>query len=250
MRDTVANVTTRVSVSSSGAEGNSHSSEPAISADGRYVAFSSEATNLTDDEISPYSANIYLHDRQTGKTTLVSRSAAGGPADSSSRLPSLSPDGRYIAFVSYSTNLLNVPDTNGKADIYLHDLKTGMTRRVSLASNGGETNGDSYNPSVSSDGMFVAFASDATNLVEGDSNGKRDIFVRNMLTGETKQVSLADPSIKPNGDSGYPTISPSGEYIVFQSTASNLVNNDQNGKTDVFMRDMFEKKAYVPAVMR
>jgi len=250
VRDTVANVTTRVSVSSSGAEGNSHSSEPAISADGRYVAFSSEATNLTDDEISPYSANIYLHDRQTGKTTLVSRSAAGGPADSSSRLPSLSPDGRYIAFVSYSTNLLNVPDTNGKADIYLHDLKTGMTRRVSLASNGGETNGDSYNPSVSSDGMFVAFASDATNLVEGDSNGKRDVFVRNMLTGETKQVSLADPSIKPNGHSDYPAISPSGEYIVFQSTASNLVNNDQNGKTDVFMRDMFEKKAYVPAVMR
>ena len=250
MRDTVANVTTRVSVSSSGAEGDHNSSEPAISADGRYVAFSSAATNLTDDEISNYRSHVYLHDRQTGKTTLVSRSAEGGPADVDSGLPSLSPDGRYIAFVSTSTNLLSVPDTNGKTDIYLRDLKTGTTTRVSLAPNGGATDDGSYNPSISSDGMFVAFASDATNLVDGDSNGKRDVFVRNMLTGETKQVSLADPNIKPNGHSDYPAISPSGEYIVFQSTASNLVNNDQNGKTDVFMRDMFEKKAYVPAVMR
>ncbi len=250
VRDTVANVTTRVSVSSSGKGGNSSSVDPAISADGRYVAFKSAATNLTDDEIGPYSIHIYLHDRQTGKTTLVSRSAAGGPADDYSEWPSLSPDGRYIAFVSDSTNLLSVPDTNGKADIYLRDLKTGTTRRVSLAPNGGETDGGSYSPSVSSDGMFVAFSSDATNLVEGDSNGKRDIFVRNMLTGETKQVSLADPSIKPNGHSGNPAISPSGEYIVFQSDASNLVNNDQNGKTDIFMRDMFEKKAYVPAIVR
>jgi Tol biopolymer transport system component len=237
VRDRQAGTTERVSVSSAGAQGNSSSYTPSISADGRYVAFRSYATNLVSGNVNGYS-DIFVRDRQTGTTTRVSVANAGYEGNNDSSSPSISADGRYVAFASLASNLVSgAGDTNGVEDIFVRDRQTGTTERVSVSSAGTQGNGASSSPSISADGRYVAFYSLASNLVSGDTNGTFDIFVRDRQTGTTELVSVSSSGVQGNSASSSPSISADGRYVAFYSPASNLVSGDTNGSADIFVRD-------------
>lgn len=226
----------RVSISSAGTEGNNESDRPVISAEGRFVAFESAASNLAPGDTNQAS-DVFVRDRQSGQTTRVSVGSSGGEGNSGSGTPSISADGRFVAFESAASNLVT-GDANNSMDIFVHDRQTGQTTRVSVSSNGGEGNGDSYNPSISADGSLVAFNSDASNLVSGDTNGKMDIFVHNRQSGNTARISAPSGGLpQSNGDSFAPSFSTDGRFVVFYSDASNLVTGDTNGKQDIFLHD-------------
>jgi Tol biopolymer transport system component len=235
VHDRQAGTTTRVSLASDGTQGNENSWNPSVSADGRFVAFESLASNLVSGDTNG-ARDIFVHDRQTGITTRVSLASDGMQGNGNSVLPSLSADGRFVAFHSIASNLVDV-DTNDVWDVFVHDRQTGVTTRVSLASDGTEGNGNSVLPSVSADGRFVAFESLASNLVSGDSGGTRDIFVHDRQTGVTTRVSLASDGVQGNGDSFDSSISTDGRFVAFESLASNLVGGDTNGVRDVFVHD-------------
>jgi Tol biopolymer transport system component len=235
VHDRLTGQTTRVSVASDGTQGNGDSGCPSISADGRYVAFASLASNLVPGDTNG-TWDVFVHDRLTGQTTRVSVASDGAQGNSGSWCPSISADGRYVAFQSYASNL--VPgDTNGVLDVFVHDRLTGQTTRVSVASDGAQGNGDSECPSISADGRYVAFQSYASNLVPGDTNLVRDIFVHDRLTGQTTRVSVASDGTQGNDHSRFPSISADGRYVAFASLASNLVPGDTNGKQDIFVHD-------------
>jgi len=240
LHDTQLGTTTRVSVDSVGAEGDFYSSgTPSISSDGRYIAFTSSATNLVAGDANGQS-DIFLHDTQNNTTTRVSVDSAGLEAGGISDSPSISSDGRYIAFASHATNLV-ASDTNGQSDIFLHDTQNNTTTRVSIVSivSGGAqaTGGQSYGPSISSDGRYIAFTSSATNLVAGDANGQSDIFLHDTQNNTTTRVSVDSAGLEAGGISDSPSISSDGRYIAFTSEAANLVSNDMNGVLDVFLHD-------------
>ncbi|MBI5032932.1 MAG: PD40 domain-containing protein [Chloroflexi bacterium] len=226
---------TRVSVSSSGTQANNHSYSPAISTDGRYVAFESTATNLVGGSNNGRS-HIYVHDRQTGQTTRVSVDSDGIQANQNSNWASVSADGRYVVFESDATNLVG-SDTNGKEDIFVHDRQTSQTTRISVASDGTQGNDDSVRPSISGDGRYVAFYSEANNLVLGDTNGHSDVFVHDRQTEQTTRVSVSSAGVQGNNESFVPRISANGRYVAFESYASNLVSGDGNASQDVFVHD-------------
>jgi Tol biopolymer transport system component len=167
---------TRVSVSSAGTQGNGFSGWSDLSADGRYVVFDSQATNLVSGDINGRT-DVFLHDRDTGTTTRLSVSTAGVQGDGTSSSPSIDRNGQYVAFWSRATNLV-AGDTNGAADIFLRDLRKSTTSRVSLDSAGLEADGDSFRPRLSEGGCVAVFQSDATDLVSGDTNAVTDVFVR------------------------------------------------------------------------
>lgn len=220
---------TRVSVDSEGNQGNMRSTSPSISADGRFVSFMSEASNLIpDDTNSDY--DIFVHDRLTGETTRVSVDSEGNQANyGSSEVSSISANGRYVTFSAFSTNLVT-DDSNGVTDVFVHDRETGETTRVSINTEGIEGNNVSAMPSISADGRYVTFYSYATNLVPDDTNGYKDIFVHDRDTGETLRASLDSEGNEANNSSNRPAISADGSYVTFESLASNLVteNTDSN----------------------
>jgi Tol biopolymer transport system component len=235
VHDGVTGQTARTSVSSDGAQANERSGSSSISADGRYVAFYSCASNLVPGDTNGWT-DIFVHDRVTGETALISVSSDGAQANGDSWSPSISADGRYVAFPSWATNL--VPgDTNGREDIFVHDRETGETTRVSVSSAGVQANGHSLYPSISADGRYVAFTSDATNLVPGDTNDRMDIFVHDRVKGETVRVSASSDGVQANGYSEQPSISADGRYVAFYSRANNLVPGDTNGWADIFVHD-------------
>ncbi len=228
-------ILTRASVASNGTEANDISDDASVSADGRFVAFRSYATNLVPGDTNGYS-DTFVHDRQTGETTRVSIASDGTEADGHSYAPTISGNGRFVAFYSYATNLVS-GDTNGVLDIFVHDRQTGETTRVSVASDGTEGNDTSDDPTISADGRFVAFRSDASNLVPGDTNGFTDIFVHDRQTGETTRVSIASDGTEANGSGSAPNISANGRFVAFYSYATNLVPGDTNSETDIFVHD-------------
>ena len=238
--------TTRVSVASDGTQSNQHSYNPSISADGRYVAFESEATNLVSGDTNNH-RDIFVHDRQTGQTTRVSVASGGAQANDFSSNPSISADGRYVAFISVANNLVggntepppNNPasgDTGVDHDVFVHDRQTGATTLVSVAMDGSE-GGASEEVSISADGRYVAFWSWADNLVSGDTNKLPDIFVRDLQTNQTTRVSVASDGTQANNFSFEPSISADGRYVAFMSWADNLVSGDTNGDWDIFVHD-------------
>jgi Tol biopolymer transport system component len=195
VRDRGANTTTRVSIATgaAGAQGNLDSWQPAISGDGRYVAFASDATNLVTPDLNDV-ADIFVRDRTQNKTYLVSVDARGAQGDGPSYSPAISPDGRYVAFESYAA--LDPLDFNEVADIYLRDRTAKQTSRLSVSTRGVEGNGDSLRPSMSADGRHVAFDSLANNLVSGDYFGEEsnwDIFVRDRGVGTTPAYPASAP---------------------------------------------------------
>jgi len=230
-----AGSTTRVSVDSADRQANGPSSAAAISADGRFVAFESDATNLVAGDTNGLT-DIFVHDLVARTTTRVSVDSLGRQANGPSFNPSISSDGRFVAFESSATNLVT-GDTNGLPDIFVRDLLTGKTTRASVDSLGRQANGPSYIAAISADGRFVAFESDATNLVMGDTNGKRDVFVYDMATRATTRVSVDSLGRQANGPSYSAAISADGRFAAFESDATNLVTGDTNGKRDVFVHD-------------
>ncbi|MFV2066188.1 MAG: beta-propeller fold lactonase family protein, partial [Pirellulales bacterium] len=226
----------RVSVHSNGTQSTADSWEPTISEDGRYVAFRSGASNLVDvDTNGDY--DIFVHDRDTDETVLASVDSDAVQGDSYSYKPNLSDDGRYVAFWSNANNL--VPnDTNQVRDIFVRDLVNGTTERVSVDSDENQAmGGHSYGPVLSADGRYVVFQSAAANLVAGDTNQKADVFVRDRVAGTTERVSVASDASEGNGASSKRWINDDGRYVVFESTASNLVPGDTNGRADIFLHD-------------
>ncbi|MEG4489099.1 calcium-binding protein [Microcoleus sp. D2_18a_B4] len=235
VRDRLTNTTTRVSVDSAGNQGNSRSTSPSISADGRFVAFDSGASNIVPGDTNN-SFDIFVRDRLTNTTTLVSVDSAGNQGNSGSGTPSISADGRFVAFSSVASNL--VPgDTNDDTDIFVRDRLTNTTTRLSVDSAGNQGNGNSYNPSISADGRFVAFSSVASNIVPGDTNNRFDIFVRDRLTNTTTGLSVDSAGNPGNLQSGSPSISADGRFVAFTSEVSNLVPGDTNINRDIFVRD-------------
>lgn len=302
----------RVSVSSDGEQGNGPSDQPSISYDGQYVAFRSYATNLVDDDLNDPS-DIFVRDVNNSITTMVSVSTLGVQGNLDSYTPSISNDGRWVAFTSKSTNLVdgvvdtnNLCDYNGDgiysencSDVFAYDRKYAtlylisavdgqttifgnnesfapsisqdgsivafasratnldptfiddnlsvdifkrrplstppLTELISVSFFGGLANANSYTPAISPDGKFIAYASDASNLdLYPDMNGERDIFLYEMNTGLTRLISRGYNGISSNGRSVAPDISRMGSHITYPSRASNLVINDSNGVWDVF----------------
>jgi len=238
VRDRAMGITERVSVDSSGVEGNGGSGDdrpPSISADGQVVAYSSYASNLVAGDTNGWS-DVFVHDRVTGITERVSVDSSGAQTNGGSGFPSISADGQFVAFTSWASNLV-AGDTNGTYDIFVHDRATGITERVSVDSAGAEGNHESLPPSISADGQVVAFGSEASNLVAGDPNGTYVFFVHDRATGITERVSVDSSGAEGNRDSRWPSISADGQVVAFHSDASNLVAGDTNGTTDVFVHD-------------
>ena len=238
VRDRQLGTTERVSVDSSGAQGDGHSTVSSISADGRYVAFVSSAANLVSGDTNG-AQDAFVRDRQLGVTERVSVDSAGSQANGATTRVSVSFDGRYVAFGSAATNLVG-GDTNGSDDVFVRDRQLGVTERVSVDSSGAQGNGGFVNGiAISADGRYVAFQSQATNLVAGDTNGSLDVFVHDRQLDVTVRASVDSSGAQGNGNSfGNASISADGRCVVFDSGASNLVGSDTNGTTDVFVRDL------------
>ena len=235
VHDKLMGQTSLVSVASDGTQGNYTSYRPIISANGRFVAFDSDADTLVPDDTNG-DFDIFVHDRVTSQTTRVSVASDGTEGNGYSDQPSVSGDGRYVAFASGSNNL--VPDdTNTSWDIFVHDRALAETSRVSVASDGTEANQGSYWPSISSDGRYVAFQSNASNLVPDDTNNTRDVFVHDRVTGGTTCVSRASDGTQGTNISYQPIISADGRYVAFLSLATELVGGDNNGVSDAFVHD-------------
>ena len=227
----------RVSVGNDGTQGNSGSREPAFSHDGRYVAFSSMADNLVTDDCcnGRLTSEVFVHDRSTSTTTRVSVPKEGTEPNNSSFDPAVSDNGRYIAFYSYASNLVD-GDTNDVYDVFVRDVQTAITSRVSVASAGLEADGASALPDISRDGRYITFSSAASNLVAGDTNRVLDVFVHDRKTVTTTRVSVASDGTQGNYYSWDPEISGDGRYITFISWASNLVAGD-TPRWDIFVHD-------------
>jgi Tol biopolymer transport system component len=174
----------------------------------------------------------------TANTIRISVSSEGVEANQISFLKNMSETsgtGRFVAFQSTATNLV-AGDTNGFSDIFVHDRKTGKTRRVSVSSAGVQGNNSSNTATISADGRYVAFRSLATNLVAGDTNGSDDVFVRDRSAGRTRRVSVGFDGAQANGDSLSAKIAGSGRFVAFSSLATNLIGDDFNALQDVFLR--------------
>src|SRR5439155_405193 len=208
--------------------------EPSTSADGRFVAY---ASNIVSG-ITFLNNDVFVHDRLTGVTERVSVASDGTQGNGESFGPSISADGRFVAFWSDASNLVD-GDTNGTPgsgslgrDVFVHDRLTGVTERVSVASDSTQGNGDSHNPSISADGRFVAYTSGSSNLDTGVTNGRNSIFVHDRLTGATDRVSVASNGTQVNDDASdryiLPSISADGRFVAFATHASNLVPDDTN----------------------
>ncbi len=224
--------TIRVSVAPGGVQADGGSGRSKISANGRFVAFLSDASNLVGGDTNGR-ADIFVHDTLAGVTTRVSVDSAGVEANDSSGDPSISADGRYVGFTSTASNLV-AGDTNGQQDAFAHDRATGATIRVNVDSSGAQANGFAEFPVLSSNGSQVVFASLASNLVVGDTNGKLDVFLRDLVSGTTTLLSQGLGGQPSNGGSTVPDLSADGSVAVFRSDASNLVTGDTNWSADVF----------------
>lgn len=211
------------------------SSAASLSRDGRYVVFSSLSPLLPADTNSV--SDIYLHDRVLRRTTLVSKAADGTVGDAASNGARLSGDGRYIAFHSSATNLL-VGTVPGGIDVYRYDRVTGEMIRVNLTPSGAQVAGISAAPKISDDGNRIAFESNAFELVPNDVNGVYDVFLRDIAASITTRVSVTSSGSEGDGESRGAAISGNGQVVAFFSSATNLVEGDSNGVTDVFVYDV------------
>lgn len=217
LRDLLMNVTTQVDVGSDGTPADKGSCCASISADGRFVVFASSATNLGAGSTNT-NRHVYLLDRLLQKTLLVSVATDGSPGDQGGFLPVISADGRFVAFVSNSTNL--VPnDTNGFEDLFVRDLQTLVTVRANVATDGTQSNRSVWRqdqPTISADGRFVAFMSNASNLApEAADQSVTNVFLRDLLKGETFVVSLSNDGTNTGTGGTFPVVSADGHFVVF-----------------------------------
>jgi Tol biopolymer transport system component len=225
-------------VNDAGDQANAAATQATISSDGHHVVFVSSATNLTTISVNG-SPQVYIRNLLTRTTRLVSVSNTGVAANGTCRMPRLSADGRYVVFETDATNLMN-NDTNGVSDIFIRDTAgTGQTQRVSRGdgTQGVQADGASRKPTISDDGRYVVFESDATNLVTGDTNGVADIFVRDRTAGTTRRVSVTLAGAEANAACSNGFISGDGAFVAFQSAASNLASPAVTAQ-NVFVRNL------------
>lgn len=230
VRDLVGQTTTRVSVSSGGPT-NSNGGEASITADGRYVAFSSIARLTADD--SDNNADVYLRDTLLGFTTKVSVGLGGAESVGDCSWPVITPDGSRIAFHGVVQNLVQ-GDTNNRSDVFLWERSTGAITRISVSDNGTQANAESELPSISDNGRYVVFDSGASNLVAGDTS-TYDVFLRDTANSTTVKLTSAPNGVNANNHSYFAFLSGDGRYVTYQSDATNLVVGDTNGKMDVYV---------------
>jgi Tol biopolymer transport system component len=259
LRDREKGVTRLLSTNASGEPANGTSGNPAISADGTVVVFESTATDLVDSGAPAHSSvGIYLIRLTSGVRKRLDLTSAGGRPAGQSMSPSISADGRFIAFVSKadltcgeaSRCVTEPSDRNGVADIYLRDTQTNTTRRITRSYAGGDLDGPSYDPAISTDGRHVAFVSEATNLTRDSTSRAAHIYVHDLATGITELVSRTPSGRPANGPSLRPALSQDGATVAFQSLASNLVcegkcqdgQPDINLLWDVFVYDRFARR--------
>ena len=236
VRDRQAGTTERVSVTGGGGEADGPSWYQSVSDDGD-VAFVSGAGNLVAGDANG-ADDVFVRDRQAGTTERVSVATDGTESDGLSAVypPRISADGDAVAFDSVASNLV-AGDTNAVADVFVRDRQAGTTERASVAGDGSEADGASWNPSITGDGEVAGFWSGASNLVAGDTNGADDVFVRDRQAGTTERVSVVSGPVESDGASSEHAVNADGRYVAFMSTADNLVAGDTNGAPDVFVRD-------------
>lgn len=279
-KDTVTGAIVRVSANASGGQANGDGATPSISADGRYVSFLSSSTNLVPGDLNSRQ-DTFVKDMDTGAVTLASITGSGVQGNNHTS-GTISADGRYVVLSSSATNLVS-GDTNASTDVFLKDLQTGTLTRVSTDSSGNQANGGSdFGFSVANDGRYVAFFSFATNLdptgtsglfvkdtvtgattriasgrgpsfsasgdslafhtsealVTSDTNGTADVYVRNLTTGSTVLASSDEAGNEGNASSDGASLSANGRFVAFHSSATNLVSDDTNGATDIFIKDV------------
>jgi hypothetical protein len=240
LRNRQNGTTELISIGMGGASGAGQSRDPYISLNGRFVAFESEAPDLVPGDTNG-AWDVFVRDRLRGTTERVSVRSDGTQGGAASRDPAIS-SGRFVVFHSHASNLVQ-GDSNHRADVFIHDRRSKTTRRVSLSSTGAQARrGTSANATVSASGRYVAFDSTANDLVANDTNGDRDIFVRDMKGGTTERASVGPGRVQSNDDSFDPSISSSGRWVSFESNASNLVNRDSNGQEDAFVHDRTGRK--------
>ena len=246
VRDRTLGITVRVSVDSSGGESDGDSYFPSISGDGRFVAFSSEATQLVSNDLNGLEDD-FLHDRDpdgngifdegNGVTTRLSVDVNGRNANGWSTTPTISSSGSKVAFASDATDLVSNKATNF-SDVFVRDVAAGTTTLVSVALGGTSGNSISFWPAISADGDSVAFLSYASDLVSNDTNGP-DCFVRNLVQGTTVRVSVDSSGAQGNGRCDTrPAITANGGIVIFDSSSTNLVAGDSNGRNDIFAHDL------------
>jgi Tol biopolymer transport system component len=249
LHDRSTGKTSRINLAPDGTEANGISSytPPDISGDGHYVVYSSSADNLVPGDANRES-DIFVFDRRTGGTERISLGLNGNEANDFSHSPGISSDGRFVTFASLANNL--VPgDSNDEPDVFLHDRSTGKTTRVNVASDGTEANvgvglywGWWNVVPVSDDGRFVAFNSPASNLVPGDTNGEEDVFLRDLLNEETTRISVTSDGGEADGVSLLTGMSDDGRFVLFISSAPNLVQQNDTGTPNLFIYDHSDGK--------
>jgi Tol biopolymer transport system component len=233
VRDLVAGTTTRVSVAGDGAQGNAASTAPSISDDGNTVAFLSSATNLVTGDANGFN-DVFVRDIANGTVKRATISSDGMEGATALANFALSGNGRFVVFVH------RMPwdgDRSSYDDVFVHDLVTRRTELVSVASDGSQPNGNSFYPSISDDGRYVAFGSFGTNLVANDFNGAADAFVRDRELGVTERVSVTSHGVEANHVVGVPIISGNGRYVTGNFLPTNYGYSDDNGNTDVYVYD-------------
>ncbi len=230
LKDRTAGTLVRVTVNSSGAQANGASTLPYISANGRYIAFQSFATNLTNDIASGF-IQVYRYDRIKNTFLRISVSGAGVTANNSNQVRGISGDGRFVLFQSVATNL---GDTAGRENVYLRDTVTGRTLQINSDASGAGANAGGYYSTISAGGRYISFQSAASNLVSGVAG--TNLFLKDRFSGKVEVISKSTNNFLGNGQTRYSSISAGGRYVLFDSDSNNLVN-DSNGSTDVFLRD-------------
>jgi Tol biopolymer transport system component len=213
-----------------------------VSGDGRYVTFTSTSGEVPGDTNG--AADVFVRDLAAGTTVRVSVTGAGAQANGDSDLPDISADGRYVVFQTVATNLV-AGDTFGTMDVFVHDRDSdddgiydepgARTTTLADVTTTGSRAGESYEPAISDDGHIVAFSSDAGGVVPNDTNGNRDVFVRNMTAGTTTRVSTSAAGAQTPDHSSAPRLAADGQKVAFRSGGPNLVDDDRNGLPDVFV---------------
>ncbi len=236
LRDLANDSTTLVSIDSNGNQGNGASTPGPITPDGRYILFNSKASNLVPNDTN-FHYDVFLRDRVTSSTSRESVGTFGVQGNSDSFAAAISDDGRWVLFSSWAGTLV-AGDSNIAYDVFLRDRTTGVTTRESLRSDGAEGNGDSFAVAMSADQRYVLFNSDATNLVPGDTNGSRDVFLRDRSASTTERLSVGPGGVQGNSMSSAVAMSFDARFVLFSTNASNLVAPDANGfMSDVVLLD-------------
>jgi Tol biopolymer transport system component len=234
IHDRRRHTTKRVSFAWPGRPAESDCEAASISGDGRRVAFS--CLGPEDPNSGSRSYAVYVRDMRTRTVTALSVSPSGRPQNYESEDPSISRNGRYVAFASDSSNLVT-GDRNHRWDIFVRDVKARQTTRVSVSSTGAAANAHSTSPSISANGRFVAYVSRASNLVAGDNRSTTDVFVHDRASATTTRVSTAIGGGNAHGDSSVPAISAGGRYVAFQSLAPDLTSPDPRPDSLIFIHD-------------